>query len=261
MTPVTIARRGSADERSTRPTPRRVRHDARMADLPWNRRARRPGRELRRAAHASGGVARRAVPLRGRIAVSSRPPPASSRAAATPPSSSCPAKPCSRSRASDRPACLRMQWIGARRDAPIVAEQPLAGRVHVFHGADPKQWRTDIPTFGRLRYDDLYPGIDVAYYGNAGQRRARSARRAGRRRRAGATRDRTAPTRSRSRRAAISRSPSRVAACCCTRRSRIRSATACGTGREPLAARRRAGARRSRSATTTARARSSSIPC
>ena len=68
----------------------------------------------------------------------------------------------------DGPAVLRMRWIGARGDAPIVGEQPLAGRVNVFHGADPRQWRTDVPTFGRIRYDDLYPGIDVAYYGNAG---------------------------------------------------------------------------------------------
>jgi hypothetical protein len=70
--------------------------------------------------------------------------------------------------APERPAVLRMRWIGARADVPIVAEQPLAARVHSFRGADPKQWRTDIPTFARVRYDDLYPGIDVAYYGNAG---------------------------------------------------------------------------------------------
>lgn len=69
---------------------------------------------------------------------------------------------------SERPAVLRMRWIGSRTDAAIVAEQPLAARVHSFRGADPKQWRTEIPTFARVRYDDLYRGIDVAYYGHAG---------------------------------------------------------------------------------------------
>src|SRR5262249_14054958 len=30
----------------------------------------------------------------------------------------------------------------------------------------PTQWHTDISTYGRVEYDDVYPGIDLAYYGN-----------------------------------------------------------------------------------------------
>ncbi len=35
-----------------------------------------------------------------------------------------------------------------------------------FIGNDPSQWHANIPTFGRVEYQDVYPGIDVAYYGN-----------------------------------------------------------------------------------------------
>ncbi len=46
-------------------------------------------------------------------------------------------------------------------------EQP--GKVNYFLGNDPAQWHTNIATFGRVAYDDVYPGIDLVYYGNQQQ--------------------------------------------------------------------------------------------
>ena len=44
-------------------------------------------------------------------------------------------------------------------------ENKLPGKVNYFKG--PKaQWKTDIPTYGRVRYKRVLPGIDVAYYGD-----------------------------------------------------------------------------------------------
>src|SRR5262249_55469981 len=34
---------------------------------------------------------------------------------------------------------------------------------------DLSQWHTNIPNFGRVEYENVYPGIDLAYYGNQGQ--------------------------------------------------------------------------------------------
>src|SRR5262249_34003575 len=34
---------------------------------------------------------------------------------------------------------------------------------------DPSQWHTDIATYGRVEYADVYPGIDLVYYGNQRQ--------------------------------------------------------------------------------------------
>src|SRR6185437_860123 len=35
-----------------------------------------------------------------------------------------------------------------------------------FIGRDPTGWRSHIPTFGRVRYAEVYPGVDVIFYGN-----------------------------------------------------------------------------------------------
>jgi hypothetical protein len=61
-------------------------------------------------------------------------------------------------------ADVRMQIIGAQAQ-PALATQELEGKVNYLLGNDPAAWRTDIPTFGRVTYQDVYPGIDLAYYG------------------------------------------------------------------------------------------------
>jgi uncharacterized protein (TIGR03437 family) len=43
----------------------------------------------------------------------------------------------------------------------------LSGISNYYLGNDPKKWRTDVPHFARVRYHDVYPGIDLVYYGNA----------------------------------------------------------------------------------------------
>ena len=45
------------------------------------------------------------------------------------------------------------------------AEAPMEGRVNYFVGRDPKDWRADIPTFGRVRYQEVFDGIDLVFYG------------------------------------------------------------------------------------------------
>ncbi|MBI4166258.1 MAG: hypothetical protein HY508_11055 [Acidobacteria bacterium] len=46
---------------------------------------------------------------------------------------------------------------------------PLPGRSNYFRGNDPKKWRTNIPNFAKVKYEEVYPGIDLVYYGNQGQ--------------------------------------------------------------------------------------------
>src|SRR6266446_8180632 len=64
---------------------------------------------------------------------------------------------------------LRMGFAGANRAPRIVGSQQLPGKVNYFIGNDPKQWRSDIPTYARVRYQDVYPGVSVVYYGTPGQ--------------------------------------------------------------------------------------------
>ena len=64
------------------------------------------------------------------------------------------------------PAVLRMSLVGASRSAKVAGLDKLEGKVNYLIGNDPAKWRTEVPTFGRVRYAEVYPGIDVVYYGN-----------------------------------------------------------------------------------------------
>lgn len=64
---------------------------------------------------------------------------------------------------------VRMRLVGANQRVPSVGHAPLPGRVNYFLGNDPRRWRRDIPTYGRVRYAEVYPGVDLVYYGS-GQR-------------------------------------------------------------------------------------------
>lgn len=64
---------------------------------------------------------------------------------------------------------LRIRCTGASPDARPSAEIELPGTVNYLHGGDPESWKRGLPTFGRVRYRDIYSGIDVVYSGNQRQ--------------------------------------------------------------------------------------------
>ncbi|HXN41430.1 MAG TPA: SBBP repeat-containing protein, partial [Myxococcaceae bacterium] len=63
---------------------------------------------------------------------------------------------------------LRLKWSGARSVSPRGIE-PTQGKSHYFLGSESTGWRTDIPHFSRVQYDEIYPGVDLVLYGNDGQ--------------------------------------------------------------------------------------------
>ena len=66
-------------------------------------------------------------------------------------------------------AVLRMRLVGANPTPKLSGETALQGKVNYFIGNDPTQWRTNVPTYARARYNNVYPGIDLVYYGNQRQ--------------------------------------------------------------------------------------------
>lgn len=66
---------------------------------------------------------------------------------------------------STRRTAVRMRLVGANPAARIHGLDELPGRSHSFIGRDPSRWRTNVPTYARVGYRDIYPGIDVVYYG------------------------------------------------------------------------------------------------
>jgi hypothetical protein len=63
---------------------------------------------------------------------------------------------------------VRLRLVGAKTDAEVIGRDELPGKVNYFIGNDPKKWRTNVPTYGKVRYHNVYPGVDLDYYGNQG---------------------------------------------------------------------------------------------
>ncbi|MGH9941600.1 MAG: SBBP repeat-containing protein, partial [Pyrinomonadaceae bacterium] len=68
-------------------------------------------------------------------------------------------------------AVLRMSLIGAgvNREPEVTAAEEMSGKSNYFIGNDPQKWRTNVAHFGRVKYEDVYDGIDLVYYGNQRQ--------------------------------------------------------------------------------------------
>jgi len=64
---------------------------------------------------------------------------------------------------------LHLVLQGAAASPAIAGEEQLPGQSHYFVGNNPAQWRTNIPTFSRVRYRQVYPGVDLIYYGRQGR--------------------------------------------------------------------------------------------
>jgi hypothetical protein len=59
---------------------------------------------------------------------------------------------------------VRFTFIGANDRAEVTGVDPLAGRINYLLGASPASWQTNIPTFRKVMYRALYPGIDLVYH-------------------------------------------------------------------------------------------------
>jgi hypothetical protein len=62
-----------------------------------------------------------------------------------------------------------MQVLGGNANPRVMGEDPLPGKVNYFLGNDSSQWHTNIPTYGMVEYQQVYPGIDMVYYGSGQQ--------------------------------------------------------------------------------------------
>jgi hypothetical protein len=70
---------------------------------------------------------------------------------------------------SAKSVTLRMHFLGTNSAAAATAMEQLPGAVNYFIGNDPRKWRTNIRTYGKVRYRDIYSGVDLIYYGNQQQ--------------------------------------------------------------------------------------------
>src|SRR5688572_10943588 len=64
---------------------------------------------------------------------------------------------------------LRMKLVDA--DSTLRGEglEELPGKTNYFAGSDPDKWQSNVPSYGRVRYQSIYPGVNLEYYGNQSQ--------------------------------------------------------------------------------------------
>src|SRR5881394_2586597 len=68
-----------------------------------------------------------------------------------------------------RNAVIHTSFVRASDSTQIEALDLLQGISNYFIGSDPKQWHTNIPVYARVRYRNIYPGIDLLFHGTEGQ--------------------------------------------------------------------------------------------
>ena len=75
----------------------------------------------------------------------------------------------SRQNSAARIDTVQMTLSGANHAAGLTALDRLPGRSNYLLGNDPHKWRTGVPQYARVRYESVYPGINLVFYGDQGQ--------------------------------------------------------------------------------------------
>jgi Abnormal spindle-like microcephaly-assoc'd, ASPM-SPD-2-Hydin/Beta-propeller repeat len=66
-------------------------------------------------------------------------------------------------------ALFTMRLVGGRADLTGAGVDELITKSNYFLGSDPQKWRTNVPNYAKVKFERVYHGIDVTYYGNEGQ--------------------------------------------------------------------------------------------
>ena len=66
-------------------------------------------------------------------------------------------------------AVLRMKLLGANTAPAVTGLRQLPGKTNYFIGNDPQKWYTNISSYAKVEYEDVYEGVDLIYYGNQRQ--------------------------------------------------------------------------------------------
>lgn len=66
-------------------------------------------------------------------------------------------------------AVVRVRTLGANPDAKVSGLDRLESTSNYYIGRDKSQWHENVSNYARVKYDSIYPGVDLIYYGNQQQ--------------------------------------------------------------------------------------------
>src|SRR5207249_1605201 len=72
-------------------------------------------------------------------------------------------------RSSEPASVVRMRLSKANENPAVTGTDPLPGKSNYLIGNDSAKWHRDVPQFARVRYQGVYPGVDLVYYGKQGE--------------------------------------------------------------------------------------------
>lgn len=73
------------------------------------------------------------------------------------------------SNSAGRIESLQMKLAGANTDVAVSGANLLPGKSNYLLGNDQSRWKRGIPQFAQVRYENVYPGVNLVFYGNQGR--------------------------------------------------------------------------------------------
>ncbi len=64
---------------------------------------------------------------------------------------------------------VRLKLLDSNPAATVEGVEELPGKSNYFTGNDPSKWRTNVPSYAKAKLRNVYPGVDLVYYGNGRQ--------------------------------------------------------------------------------------------
>lgn len=71
--------------------------------------------------------------------------------------------------ADEKRAVLRTRLVGANPNPQVAGLNELPGKVNYLMGQNPNGWHSNVSTYAKVFYEEVYPGVDLVYYGKQQQ--------------------------------------------------------------------------------------------
>lgn len=67
---------------------------------------------------------------------------------------------------AEQVSVLHLRMIGANPNTRVEGQDELPGKINYLVGDDQNKWHTNIPIYRKVHYAEIYPKVDLVYYGN-----------------------------------------------------------------------------------------------